>query len=90
MIRGMVDWLASRLAQSPQDPAGWVKLLRARTVIGEQGAAKQAPNRSLPVCAGAEEEKSRIPRCSARAWGGSVEEGVLHQVKASPVKEEAE
>jgi cytochrome c-type biogenesis protein CcmH len=43
MIRGMVDRLASRLAQSPQDLDGWIKLIRARTVLGEQEAAKEAP-----------------------------------------------
>jgi cytochrome c-type biogenesis protein CcmH len=60
MIRGMVDRLASRLAQSPQDPDGWIKLIRARTVLGEQEAAKEALNRALLVFAGADEEKSRV------------------------------
>jgi cytochrome c-type biogenesis protein CcmH len=60
MIRGMVDRLASRLTQSPQDPDGWIKLIRARTVLGEQDAAKQALNQALLVFAGADEEKSRI------------------------------
>ena len=35
MIRGMVDGLAARLAQSPEDPAGWVRLVRAYAVLGE-------------------------------------------------------
>jgi cytochrome c-type biogenesis protein CcmH len=60
MIRGMVDRLASRLAQSPQDLDGWIKLIRARTVLGEQEAAKEALNQALVVFAGADEEKSRI------------------------------
>jgi cytochrome c-type biogenesis protein CcmH len=60
MIRGMVDRLASRLAQSPQDPDGWIKLIRARTVLGEQDAAKDALNQALVVFADANEEKSRI------------------------------
>jgi cytochrome c-type biogenesis protein CcmH len=60
MIRGMVDRLASRLAQSPQDPDGWIKLIRARTVLGEQDAAKEALNQALLVFAGADEDKSRI------------------------------
>jgi cytochrome c-type biogenesis protein CcmH len=60
MIRGMVDRLASRLAQSPQDLDGWIKLIRARTVLGEQDAAREALNQALVVFADADEEKSRI------------------------------
>jgi cytochrome c-type biogenesis protein CcmH len=60
MIRGMVDRLASRLAQSPRDLDGWIKLIRARSVLGEQDAAKEALSQALLVFAGAEDEKSRI------------------------------
>lgn len=35
MIAGMVEGLASRLAQSPDDPDGWVRLVRAYAVLGE-------------------------------------------------------
>jgi cytochrome c-type biogenesis protein CcmH len=34
-VRGMVEGLAARLAQSPDDPEGWVRLVRAYTVLGE-------------------------------------------------------
>jgi cytochrome c-type biogenesis protein CcmH len=34
-IRGMVDGLAARLAANPDDPDGWVRLVRAYTVLGE-------------------------------------------------------
>ncbi|MGE5502002.1 MAG: tetratricopeptide repeat protein, partial [Ignavibacteriales bacterium] len=34
-IRGMVDGLAARLATSPDDPDGWVRLVRAYAVLGE-------------------------------------------------------
>lgn len=34
-IRGMVEGLATRLQSQPDDPAGWVKLVRAWTVLGE-------------------------------------------------------
>jgi cytochrome c-type biogenesis protein CcmH len=60
MIRGMVDRLASRLAQSPQDPDGWIKLIRARTMLGELDAAKEALNQAVLIFAGADEEKTRI------------------------------
>ena len=35
MIAGMVEGLAARLAQSPDDPDGWVRLVRAYAVLGE-------------------------------------------------------
>jgi cytochrome c-type biogenesis protein CcmH len=34
-VRGMVASLAQRLASSPDDPAGWVQLVRAYAVLGE-------------------------------------------------------
>jgi cytochrome c-type biogenesis protein CcmH len=36
-IRGMVDGLAARLAAQPDDPDGWVRLVRAYAVLGETG-----------------------------------------------------
>lgn len=42
MIRGMVDRLASRLAEDGKDLNGWLRLIRARTVLGENEKAKQA------------------------------------------------
>ena len=35
MIQGMVDTLAARLKANPDDPDGWVRLVRAYTVLGE-------------------------------------------------------
>ncbi|HEX2561863.1 c-type cytochrome biogenesis protein CcmI [Phenylobacterium sp.] len=35
MIRGMVDSLAARLEQSPDDPDGWVRLVRSYAVLGD-------------------------------------------------------
>ena len=42
MIRGMVDRLASRLSEDGKDLNGWLRLIRARTVLGENDKAKQA------------------------------------------------
>jgi len=41
-IRAMVDGLAARLAQSPDDLDGWVMLVRAYAVLGEAAAARNA------------------------------------------------
>jgi cytochrome c-type biogenesis protein CcmH len=40
MIHGMVDGLATRLKQNPQDADGWMRLIRARMVLGERGQAQ--------------------------------------------------
>jgi len=34
-IQGMVDGLAARLADEPEDPAGWARLLRSRIVMND-------------------------------------------------------
>lgn len=41
-IRGMVDSLAARLASDGKDPAGWLRLVRAYTVLKEPDRAKAA------------------------------------------------
>lgn len=41
-IRSMVDGLAARLKASPRDPDGWERLIRARVVLGERDAARDA------------------------------------------------
>ena len=49
MIKGMVDGLAEKLKENPQDQAGWIKLINARVVMGDraQAAAYLAQARSL-------------------------------------------
>jgi cytochrome c-type biogenesis protein CcmH len=42
MIRGMVDRLASRLKQNGDDVEGWLRLVRAYTVMGDRDKAKSA------------------------------------------------
>ncbi|MFZ5719015.1 MAG: c-type cytochrome biogenesis protein CcmI [Pseudomonadota bacterium] len=37
MIQGMVDGLAARLKSEPDDPEGWVRLVRAYAVLGDTG-----------------------------------------------------
>ena len=37
MIRGMVEGLAQRLKTNPDDPEGWVRLVRAYAVLGDTG-----------------------------------------------------
>ena len=42
MAHAMVDRLAARLADSPKDAAGWMRLMRAKVVLGDQPGAKAA------------------------------------------------
>jgi len=41
-IRSMVDRLAARLEENPNDPAGWQRLIRAYEVLGETEKAAEA------------------------------------------------
>lgn len=49
MIRGMVDSLAARLEDEPDDIEGWRQLARSRTVLGDHPAAAQAYDRALTL-----------------------------------------
>ena len=42
MVQGMVDRLANRLKREPKDEDGWMRLMRARMVLGETKAARDA------------------------------------------------
>lgn len=42
MIQGMVDGLAGRLQTNPDDPAGWVRLVRAYAVLGDMKKRDEA------------------------------------------------
>ena len=52
MIRGMVDKLAGKLKDNPKDPEGWVRLIRARMVLGDAAAAGQAKRDALAALKG--------------------------------------
>lgn len=49
MIRGMVDRLAQRLEENPDDAEGWLRLARAREVLGETDAAREALRRAVAL-----------------------------------------
>ena len=42
MIKGMVNRLATRLAEDGNDLEGWLRLMRARTVLGQKDQAAKA------------------------------------------------
>jgi len=47
MIRQMVDRLAARLKTNPQDPDGWLRLIRVRMVQGDRPGAVSARDQAL-------------------------------------------
>jgi cytochrome c-type biogenesis protein CcmH len=52
MIKGMVAKLAARLDASPNDSEGWIRLMRAYTVLQDQAAASAALAKAMQVFAG--------------------------------------
>ncbi|MFM8748323.1 MAG: c-type cytochrome biogenesis protein CcmI [Aestuariivirga sp.] len=52
MIRSMVEGLDERLAASPDDLGGWLRLIRARVVLGETDKARAAYDRARNQFAG--------------------------------------
>lgn len=49
MIRGMVEGLAERLDENPGDLAGWLRLGRARSVLGELDKSADAYGRAVAL-----------------------------------------
>jgi cytochrome c-type biogenesis protein CcmH len=49
MVEGMVAQLASRLEATPDDPAGWARLMRSYMVLGQRERADAALRRALDV-----------------------------------------
>jgi cytochrome c-type biogenesis protein CcmH len=52
MIRGMVERLAQRLAQSGSDPEGWGRLVRSYIVLGDREKARAAESDARRALAG--------------------------------------
>jgi cytochrome c-type biogenesis protein CcmH len=50
----MVDGLSSRLIDTPQDAQGWLRLLRARKVLGQETEARAEIARMREALAGQE------------------------------------
>lgn len=67
MIRGMVDGLQSKLAANPRDADGWIRLFRARQVMGEPDQAQAALTRALAAFADTPAEHDRIAAAAREA-----------------------
>lgn len=65
MIRGMVERLAERLKANPKDEAGWLRLMRARQVLGDAAAASAARDQALAAFTGDAAAQGRIKAAAA-------------------------
>ncbi len=72
MIQGMVAQLAARLADNPDDPEGWVKLIRSQVVMKDPEAAAAAYQDAKAALASMP-DKLAIVTEGARAAGLSVD-----------------
>ena len=68
MIAGMVDRLEAQLKASPRDEDGWVRLMRARMVLGQAAAASAAYRESQRAFDGAPAEQAAL-RGAAQGLG---------------------
>ena len=68
MITGMVESLAARLKAQPHDPDGWMRLMRARMVLGQPDQAAKAYRDAKQALAGSASEQAQLT-AAARGLG---------------------
>jgi len=64
MIHSMVDTLAARLKANPNDPDGWVNLMRARMVLNDPAAAQAAYRDARKALAGAPDRLTMVSQAA--------------------------
>lgn len=71
MIKGMVARLADRLKTNPQDAQGWLRLIRARMVLGDATGAARARSDALAAIVNASDRQTVIEGARALAVPGA-------------------
>ena len=66
MIRNMVEGLDARLKEHPDDLAGWLRLIRARKVLGEDDKAREALARARQALSGNAEALKKVESLAAQ------------------------
>ncbi len=66
MIRNMVEGLEQKLQDNPDDPGGWLRLIRAWSVLGEKEKAKIALEKARKALAGNGEALDAINRLAKK------------------------
>jgi cytochrome c-type biogenesis protein CcmH len=64
MVKGMVDRLANRLKSNPKDADGWMRLMRARMVLGDVDAAQAALRSGLSTYSGDAATQAKLNRAA--------------------------
>jgi cytochrome c-type biogenesis protein CcmH len=64
MVKGMVDRLANRLKSNPKDADGWMRLMRARMVLGDVDAAQAALRSGLSAYSGDAATQAKLNRAA--------------------------
>jgi cytochrome c-type biogenesis protein CcmH len=65
MIQGMVEKLAGDLKRDPRNRDGWVRLMRARMVLGQAGPAAQAYRDGAKAFAGSPADQAALREAAA-------------------------
>src|SRR3712207_5278609 len=65
MVQGMVNRLANRLKANPRDAQGWIRLMRARMVLGETAKARDALRSGLAAFRGDSATSAQLNRAAA-------------------------
>ncbi len=66
MIRNMVEGLEQKLQDDPDNPGGWLRLIRAWSVLGEKDKAKSALERARKALAGNAQALDAIDRLAKK------------------------
>jgi cytochrome c-type biogenesis protein CcmH len=64
MVKGMVERLAGRLKSNPKDATGWMRLMRARMVLGDTDAAADALRSGLAAFKGDSATQAQLNRAA--------------------------
>lgn len=67
MIEGMVSRLAAKLRDNPEDPEGWIRLMRSQRVLGQHEAARESLAKALHVFADRPGIRRQISEAAAAA-----------------------
>ena len=70
MIKAMVQRLADKLAQTPGDVDGWLRLGRAYAVLGEQQKSLDAYRHASEADPSREDARAAYTQARAAAGGG--------------------